>query len=48
MNKNKTQPEEKIRWGKWYLLVLLFLLAEIVFFYYITNHFACISSIGLY
>jgi len=31
---------EKLYWRKWYIGVLLFLVAQIIFFYIITTHFS--------
>ena len=36
---NKSASEEKRYWRKWYVAVLLFLLAQIAFYYFITVHF---------
>lgn len=36
---NKPASEEKKYWRKWYVAVLVFLLAQIAFYYFITVHF---------
>jgi len=37
--KKKSASDEKRYWRKWYVAVLLFLLAQIAFYYFITVHF---------
>ena len=39
MERNKTNWDEKRYWNKWYIGVLLFLVIQIVVFYFITQHF---------
>ena len=36
----KKMKSEKSYWRKWYFSVLLFLIAQIIFFYLITKHFS--------
>ena len=39
MESNKTQPGSNNYWNKWYLAVLLFLILQIIIFYFITRSF---------
>ncbi len=38
------KPEEKVplfkKWSRWYVLVVVFLLLNILFFYFLTKHFS--------
>jgi hypothetical protein len=36
----KNMESEKTYWRKWYFSVLLFLIAQIILFYLITNYFS--------
>jgi hypothetical protein len=39
MKSNKTQSGDKNYWNKWYMAVLVFLIMQIVIFYFITRYF---------
>jgi len=39
METDKTQSPDKNYWNKWYVVVLLFLIAQIIIFYFITRYF---------